>query len=53
MITLPKLYNFRHSVGAIVSVMPVSIQLAYLEIQRERNRLSAKMQWKAFHLDGK
>jgi len=35
------------------SVMPVLRKLEYLEIQRERNTLSAKLQWKALHLDGK
>jgi len=53
MIPLPKLYDFRHSVAAILSVMPVLRKLEYLESQIERNTLSAKLQWKAFHLDGK
>jgi len=53
MISLPKPYGFRHSVAAILSVMPVLRKLEYLEIQRERNTVSAKLQWKALHLDGK
>jgi hypothetical protein len=36
MTCLPKLYDFRHSVGAILSVTPVLKKLEYLEIQRER-----------------
>jgi hypothetical protein len=51
MIFLSKVYNFRHSVGAILPVMPTLRQLEYLEIQRERSILYAKLQWKAFHLD--
>jgi hypothetical protein len=39
MISLPKLFDFRHSIGAILSVMPDSRKLEYLEIQRERKRL--------------
>ena len=53
MICLPKLYDFRHSVAAILSVTPVWRKWEYLEIQRERNTLSAKLPWKALHLDGK
>jgi hypothetical protein len=34
MISLPKLYDFRHSFGAILSVMPVLRRREYLEIQR-------------------
>jgi len=35
-IPLSKLYDFRHSVRAILSVMPVSRKWEYLEIRRER-----------------
>jgi hypothetical protein len=43
MISLPKLYEFRQSVVAILSVMPVLRKREYLEIPRDRNRLSAKL----------
>jgi hypothetical protein len=35
MISLPTPYDFRHSVGAILSVMPVLRKREYLEIQRQ------------------
>jgi hypothetical protein len=35
MISLPKLYDLKNSVGANLSVMPVSRKSEYLEIQRE------------------
>jgi hypothetical protein len=53
MISLPKPYDFRRYVAAILSVMPVLRKSEYLEIQRERNTLSVQLQWKALHLDGK
>jgi len=39
MISWPKLNDFRHSVGAILSVMPVLIKWENLEFQTERSRL--------------
>jgi len=51
MISLPKVYDFRHSVAAILPIMPILRKLEYLEIQREWSVLYAKLQWKAFHLE--
>jgi hypothetical protein len=51
MVSLPKLHDFRHFVGAILSVMPVLRKREYLELQRETNRPYAELKLKAFQLD--
>jgi hypothetical protein len=53
MISLPKLYDFRHSVGTILPVMLISKKIRTSGNPKREEHTVCKLQWKAFQLDGK